>query len=98
MASDIITGISSSSQLERKMHLKGTVVKTNKAGAIVDIGFEKPALLHVSQIIVENEQPILRVEDYLEIGQEVDVYVRNIQDDRIEVTMKEPLSLERLQN
>ena len=94
MASDIITGISSSSQLERKMHLKGTVVKTNKAGAIVDIGVEKPALLHVSQIIVENEQPILRVEDYLKIGQEVDVYVRNIQDDRIEVTMKEPLSLE----
>jgi len=94
MASDVITGISLFSQLERKMHLKGTVVKTNKAGAIVDIGIEKPALLHVSQIIVENEQPILRVEDYLEIGQEVDVYVRNIQDDRIEVTMKEPLSLE----
>jgi ribosomal protein S1 len=94
MASEVITGISLSSQLERKMHLKGTVVKTNKAGAIVDIGIEKPALLHVSQIIVENEQPILRVEDYLEIGQDVDVYVRNIQDDRIEVTMKEPLSLE----
>jgi len=94
MASDIITDISLVSQLKRKMHLKGTVVKTNKAGAIVDIGIEKPALLHVSQIIVENEQPILRVEDYLEIGQEIDVYVRNIQDDRIEVTMKEPLSLE----
>ena len=38
MASEIITGISSSSNLERKMHLKGTVVKTNKAGAIIDIG------------------------------------------------------------
>jgi predicted RNA-binding protein with RPS1 domain len=94
MASDIITGISSSSQLERKMHLKGTVIKTNKAGAIIDIGVEKPALLHVSQIIIENKQPILRVEDFLKIGQEVDVYVRNIQNDRIEITMKEPLSLE----
>jgi ribosomal protein S1 len=94
MASDIIMDISSSSQLERKMHIKGTVLKTNKAGAIVDIGIEKPALLHVSQIIIENEQPILRVEDYLKIGQEIDVYVRNIQDDRIEVTMKEPLLLE----
>jgi len=94
MASDIITDISSSSQLERKMHLKGTVIKTNKAGAIVDIGVEKPALLHVSQIIVENEQPFLRVEDILNTGQEVDVYVRNIRDDRIEVTMKEPLLLE----
>jgi len=94
MASDVVTDISLVSQLERKMHLKGTVVKTNKAGAIVDIGIEKPALLHVSQIVVENEQPILRVEDYLEIGQEIDVYVRNIQNDRIEVTMKEPLLLE----
>ena len=94
MASDIITGISSSSQLKRKMHIKGSVVKTNKAGAIVDIGVEKPALLHVSQIIIKEGQPSLRVEDYLKIGQEIDLYVRNIQDDRIEVTMKEPLLLE----
>ena len=76
------------------MHLKGTVVKTNKAGAIVDIGVEQPALLHVSQIVVENEQPILRVEDTLKIGQEVDVYIRNIKDGRTEVSMKKPLLLE----
>lgn len=94
MASDIITDISLSSQLERKMHFKGTVIKTNKAGAIIDIGVEKPALLHVSQIIVENKQPFLRVEDILKIGQEIDVYVRNIRDDRVEVSMKKPLSLE----
>jgi len=94
MASDIITGISSSSQLKRKMHIKGSIVKTNKAGAIVDIGVEKPALLHVSQIIIESGQPSLRVEDYLKIGQEIDLFIRNIQDDRIEVTMKEPLLLE----
>jgi small subunit ribosomal protein S1 len=94
MASEIITGISSSSELERKMHLQGTVIKTNKAGAIIDIGVEKPALLHVSQINVENGQPVLRVEDILSIGQEIDVYIRNIRDDRIEVTMKEPLTLE----
>ena len=94
MASEIITGISSSSNLERKMHLKGTVVKTNKAGAIIDIGVEKPALLHVSQITVEKNQSVLRVEDILTIGQELDVFVRSIRDDRIEVSMKEPLSLE----
>ncbi|MCD6576964.1 MAG: S1 RNA-binding domain-containing protein [Anaerolineaceae bacterium] len=94
MVSNIVTGISSSSQLEIKMHLKGKVIKTNKAGAIIDIGVEKPALLHVSQIIVENKQPILRVEEFLKIGQEIEVYVRNIRDDRIEVTMKEPLLLE----
>ena len=94
MTSDVITGVTASDQLERKMHLKGKVVKTNKAGAIVDIGVEKPALLHVSQILTENDQPILRTEDTLKEGQEVDVYVRNVRDDRIEVSMREPLALE----
>ena len=65
MNSDVITGIKTSSQLERKMHLKGKIIKTSKAGAIVDIGVEKPALLHVSQIVSEKNEPILRVEDSL---------------------------------
>ncbi len=91
---DIITGITSSDQLERKMHLKGKIVKTSKAGAIVDIGVEKPALLHVSQIISDKNEPILRVEDTLKENQEVEVYIRNLQDDRIEVTMRKPLALE----
>ena len=94
MNSDIITGIKSSDQLERKMHLKGKIIKTSKAGAIVDIGVEKPALLHVSQIISEKNEPILRVEDSLKENQEVDVYIRNLQEDRIEVTMRKPLALE----
>ncbi len=94
MNSDVVTGITSSDQLERKMHLKGKVVKTGKAGAIVDIGVEKPALLHVSQIVTENDEPILKVEDALQEGQEVDVYVRNLRGDRIEVSMKKPLALE----
>jgi len=82
------------SELESKMHLKGKVIKTNKAGAIVDIGVEKPALLHVSQIILDKQDPMLRVEDALSVDQEIDVYVRNIRNDRIEVSMKEPLPLE----
>lgn len=94
MASEIVTGITSSSDLEQKMHLKGTIVKTNQAGAIVDIGVEKHALLHVSQISTDEKDQTLRVEDYLKDGQEVDVYVRNVRDDRIEVSMKEPLELE----
>ena len=94
MNSDVITGIKSSDQLERKMHLKGKIIKTSKAGAIVDIGVEKPALLHVSQIISGNNETILRVEDSLKENQEVEVYIRNLQDDRIEVTMRKPLALE----
>ena len=94
MNSDLTTGITSSDQLERKMHLKGKVVKTGKAGAIVDIGVERPALLHVSQIESEKNEPILKVEDALKEGQEVDVYIRNLRGDRIEVSMKKPLGLE----
>ena len=94
MNSDIITGIKLSDQLVRKMQFKGKIIKTSKAGAIVDIGVEKPALLHVSQIVSEKNEPILRVEDSLKENQEVDVYIRNLQDDRIEVTMRKPLALE----
>jgi small subunit ribosomal protein S1 len=94
MNSEVITGIKSSDQLERKMHLKGKIIKTSKAGAIVDIGVEKPALLHVSQIVSEKNEPILRVEDALKENQEIEVYIRNLQDGRIEVTMHKPLALE----
>jgi len=94
MNSEVITGIKTSNQLERKMHLKGKIIKTSKAGAIVDIGVEKPALLHVSQIVSDKNEPILRVEDALKENQEVEVYIRNLQDDRIEVTMRKPLALE----
>jgi small subunit ribosomal protein S1 len=94
MNSELITGIKSSDQLERKMHLKGKVIKTSKAGAIVDIGVEKPALLHVSQIVSGKNEPILRVEDALKENQEIEVYIRNLQDDRIEITMLKPLALE----
>lgn len=94
MASDLISGITASSELKRKMHLKGKVLKTNQAGAIIDIGVEKPALLHVSQIETNTKNQTLRVEDLLKEGEEVDVYIRNIRDDRIEVTMKEPLDME----
>jgi len=91
---EVVTGITASDQLEPKMHLKGKVIKTSKAGAIIDIGVEKPALLHVSQIVTEKNEPILRVEDSLSIDQEIDVFIRNIRKDRIEVTMRRPLNLE----
>ena len=94
MNSDEVTGITSIDQIERKMHLKGKVLKTGKAGAIVDIGIEKPALLHVSQIVTAKNEPILKVEDALQEGQDIDVYVRNLRGDRIEVSMKKPLTLE----
>lgn len=88
------TEITHSDQLERKMHRTGKVIKTSKAGVIVDIGVEKPALLHISQIISSSDAPIKRVEDVIKEGQTLDVWVRNVRNGRIEVTMKEPLKYE----
>jgi small subunit ribosomal protein S1 len=86
--------VTMSDQLERKMHFTGKVIKTSKAGAIIDIGIDKPALLHISQIITSSDELIKRVEDRLKIDQSIDVWVKNIRNDRIELTMHEPLKFE----
>ena len=80
-------------EIKRKMHFKGKVVKTTLAGIIVDIGFDKPGVVHISQM---SSEPIMRVEDVVEVGQEVDVWVRRMKKDanHFEMTMIEPLALE----
>jgi predicted RNA-binding protein with RPS1 domain len=88
------TTVTMSDQLQRKMHFTGKVIKTSKAGAIVDIGIEKPALLHISQIITPLDSVINRVEDRLKVDQLIEVWVKNIRNDRIELTMHEPLKYE----
>jgi len=84
--------------LEPKMQFKGKVVKVNLAGAVVDIGFEKPALLHVSQVTAPEGIQVKRLEDLLKIGDEIDVWVKRIArkdgEERIEVTTIKPLDLE----
>lgn len=84
-----------SSEVRSKTHYKGTVLKTSLAGALIDIGTGTPALIHISQLAGENpEEPIKSVEDVLKIGAEVDVYVRKVKDDRVELTMIKPLDVE----
>jgi len=80
-------------QIKRKMHFTGTVVKTTLAGAVVDIGIGIPGVVHISQI---REEPVNRVEDVVQVGQTVDVWVRRVfpKKDRIELTMVKPLELE----
>ncbi len=79
--------------LTPKEKLNGTVVKTMLAGAVVDIGLEVPGVVHISRI---QKEPVNRAEDVVEIGQEVDVWVRQVfpERKRIELTMIEPLGLE----
>ncbi len=79
-------------EIKRKMHFKGRVVKITTAGAIVDIGLERPAVVHISQL---SREPVRRVEDVVQVGQEVDVWVRRITPKGIiELTMIEPYTWE----
>jgi ribosomal protein S1 len=79
------------SALQPKTHLTGKVIKTTIAGIIVDVGEKVPGVVHISQM---SSEPINRVEDVVKMGQSVDVWVRRVHDDRIELTMVEPLTLE----
>lgn len=77
-----------------KMHFTGKVLKTSLAGALVDIGVGKPAFLHISRIAAPANQPIKKVEDVLKEGQEIEVWVKRVAGDRVELTMFKPLDLE----
>lgn len=80
-------------QIKRKTLFTGTVVKTTLAGAVIDIGLQVPGVVHISQL---QSEPVNRVEDVIQVGQKVDVWVRRIfpKKNRIELTMVKPLDLE----
>jgi small subunit ribosomal protein S1 len=77
--------------LQPKAHLTGKVIKTTIAGAIVDIGQKVPGVIHISQL---KKDSVNRVEDVIQVGQTIETWVRRAHDDRIELTMVEPLLLE----
>jgi len=87
------TEVTDLASLERKMKFTGTVVKTTLAGAVVDIGLEVPGVVHISQL---KEGSVNRVEDVVQPGQIVEVWIRRVfpKKKRIELTMIEPLELE----
>lgn len=78
-------------ELKPKTRLTGKVVKTTLAGAIVDIGQNVPGIIHISQIQAD---PVKKVNELLQVGQSIDVWVRRAKADRIELTMMEPLGLD----
>jgi small subunit ribosomal protein S1 len=85
------TRTSSGDMLEPKTRLTGKVIKTTIAGALVDVGQKVPGVIHISQL---RNEPVNRVDEVLKAGEEVTVWVRRVHDDRIELTMIEPLALE----
>jgi small subunit ribosomal protein S1 len=74
--------------IQPKQHFSGKVLKINLAGALIDIGTELPGVVHISQI---QKNPVNKVEDVLKVGQVVEVWVRRVKSDRIELTMIQPL-------
>jgi ribosomal protein S1 len=80
-------------EINRKDRFTGTVVKLMLAGVIVDIGLDAPGILHISQL---QQEPVNKVEDVLEVGQQVEVWVKRVfpKKNRVELTMIEPLPLE----
>jgi small subunit ribosomal protein S1 len=83
--------IASTTTLEPKTKLSGRILKTTLAGALVEVGQSIPGVIHISQL---SKDPVNKVEDIVKEGQTVDVWVRRVKKDRIELTMIEPLALE----
>ncbi len=81
-------------EVKPKMKFTGKVVKTSLAGAVIDLGLGQPAVIHISQLISPSDEPIKQVEDVLKVGQEVEVWVKKVKEDHIELTMIKPLDLE----
>lgn len=74
--------------LEPKTKLSGKILKTTLAGALVDIGQSLPGVIHISQL---QKEAVNKVEDVVKEGQTVDVWVKRVKKDRVELTMIEPL-------
>ena len=83
-------------EINAKERYTGTVLKTTLQGALVNIGADKPAFIHISQAVKDGDPraQINSIEEVLKVGQKVDFWVKRVRKDRIELTMKEPLALE----
>ena len=77
--------------IKPKTQLKAKVLKTTLAGVLVDIGQELPGVIHISQL---KKDQVNKPEEVVQVGQTVDVWVRRVKKDRIELTMVEPLGME----
>lgn len=94
MENTAVAESSTNIEIKPKMKFAGKVIKTTLAGAVVEIANGQKAVLHISQISTFTDQPIKSVKDVLQVGQIIDVWVRRIKDNRIELTMIKPLELE----
>jgi ribosomal protein S1 len=80
-------------ELKKKDKVSGKILKATLAGAVVDIGRDRPAVIPISQL---SKEAVRRVEDVVKPGDEVNAWVRRINEDKnlVELTLVEPLALE----
>lgn len=80
-------------ELKQKDKVSGKILKATLAGAVVDIGRDRPAVIPISQL---SKDAVRRVEDIVKPGDEVDAWVRRINKDKnlVELTLVEPLAME----
>jgi small subunit ribosomal protein S1 len=84
----------STEELKPKAQVTGKVLKTALGGALIELSTGQKGLLHISQMADADGKPVNRVEDVLKVGQEVDLWVKRIKPEHIELTMLKPLALE----
>ncbi len=98
MDSNVVADTNRAMDLQPKTQLNGTVLKIRLAGAVIDIGTGKPAVLHVSQIVAADNKPFKSVTEVLIEGQKIEVWVKKVvrkdDEERVELTMLRPLDLD----
>ena len=79
--------------LKPKMPLVGIIKKIELFGAFVDVGVETLGLIHISKI---KRDPQQRIQDVIEEGQEIEVWVDRVDASagRLELTLAQPIQLE----
>lgn len=87
----VTTDTAPAAALQPKTRLTGKILRITLAGALVDVGQPLPGVLHISQL---QKDPVNKVEDVVREGQAVEVWVRKVRKDRIELTMIKPLQYE----
>ncbi len=84
--------IKSLKDLKPAQELHGKISKIELFGAFVDVGLEQQGLIHISQL---KQGKINRVEDIVQEGDEVDVWVLKVDPNanRLDLTLLKPVAL-----
>ncbi len=79
--------------LRPKMRLQGTVSSVEIFGIIVDVGVDRDGLVHISDL---NDKKDINGGDKFQVGQEITVWVRRVEQkaNRLTLTLQEPLAVE----